>query len=109
MELDIIELCKGISAVLAAAGSITTIVVVIVKWFNKQNQQSKDIDALRAHHDEDNQKIAKELTSIKDELCILSYAMLASLDGLKQQGCNGNVTRAHNMLEKHLNQRAHDQ
>lgn len=52
---------------------------------------------------------AEERRMIKDELCILSYAMLAALSGLKQQGCNGDVTEAHSRLEKHLNQQAHGQ
>ena len=35
--------------------------------------------------------------------------MLASLDGLMQLNCNGNVTKAHGRLEKHLNKQAHGQ
>ena len=38
-----------------------------------------------------------------------SKTMLASLDGLMQLHCNGNVTKAHDRLEKHLNQQAHGQ
>lgn len=44
----------------------------------------------------------KKLTEHSEEL-------LASLDGLMQLHCNGNVTKAHGMLEKHLNQAAHGQ
>lgn len=54
-------------------------------------------------------KQSDDMKEMQDELCLISYAMLACLDGLKQQGCNGAVTEAHNKLEKHLNQRAHDQ
>ena len=46
---------------------------------------------------------------IKWILCVISYAMLASLDGLMQLHCNGNVTKAHGRLEKHLNKQAHGQ
>ena len=49
-----------------------------------------------------------EIEEIKKEQCVLCYAILATLDGLKQLGANGNVTDAHEKLEKHLNQSAHD-
>ena len=50
-----------------------------------------------------------EFKRVKDELCVLAYSLLAVLDGLKQQGCNGEVTKAHASLEKYLNQKAHGQ
>ena len=31
---------------------------------------------------------------MEDELCLLTYAVLACLKGLKEQGCNGPVTEA---------------
>lgn len=72
-----------------------------------------DVKTLSAHHESDmksaKEREAEELQMIKDELCVLSYAMLAALSGLKQQGCNGDVTEAHSRLEKHLNQQAHGQ
>ena len=40
---------------------------------------------------------------------LITYAQLACLKGLKEQGCNGPVTEALNRLEKHLNQAAHHQ
>lgn len=71
----------------------------------------KEIADLRAYHEADmettREEEAEEWRTIKDELCILSYAMLAALSGLKQQGCNGDVTEAYSMLEKHLNKQAH--
>ena len=55
------------------------------------------------------QNETEELQAVKDELCVISFALLAALDGLKQRGANGNVTKAHNELEKHLNKQAHGQ
>ncbi len=49
-----------------------------------------------------------EIENIKKEQCIMCYGLLATLDGLKQLGANGNVTDAYQKLEKHLNQSAHD-
>lgn len=71
------------------------------------------VESLRSYHEKDmndtRRQETEEMQAIKDELCILSYAMLAALSGLKQQGCNGDVTEAHSRLEKHLNQQAHGQ
>ena len=44
----------------------------------------------------------------KKEQCVICYGLLATLDGLKQLGANGNVSDAYQRLEKHLNQSAHE-
>ncbi len=79
----------------------------------KVDEIDKKVESLRTYHekdmDETRRQETEEMQAIKDELCILSYAMLAALSGLKQQGCNGDVTEAHSRLEKHLNQQAHGQ
>lgn len=49
-----------------------------------------------------------EIQNIKKEQCIICFALLATLDGLKQLGANGGVTEAHQKLGKHLNQSAHN-
>lgn len=71
------------------------------------------VENLRTYHETDmdaaKRRESEEMQAIKNELCILSYAMLAALSGLQQQGCNGDVTEAHSRLEKHLNQQAHGQ
>ena len=40
---------------------------------------------------------------------LICYGLLACLQGLKEQGCNGPVTEAMNRMETHLNQAAHDE
>lgn len=105
----VIKLSAFVAAVLALWG----IIYAVIKWFQKQEKQSTDIAALKALHEADmeaaRKKETEDMQAIKDELCVLSYAMLASLDGLQQLHCNGNVTKAHERLEKHLNQQAHNQ
>lgn len=86
-------------------GGIATVcglIYAFVRWLLRQNKQSTDIEALRKHHEDDQNKL-------KEELCVITYALFAALDGLKQQGCNGAVTSAHEMLQKHINKSAHDQ
>ena len=111
MQIDIDVILK-FATLLGALGAIWAVAYRFIKWFQKQEQQTADIAALRALHIADinatQSKESADMQTVKEELCVLSYAMLAALDGLKQQGCNGEVTRAHNMLEKHLNKQAHN-
>lgn len=104
MLITIESVGSFIGLIAGIIGGITLIcgtVYAFVKWLLKQNKQSDDIKALRKHHEDDQAKL-------KDELCVISYALLATLDGLKQLNCNGEVTKAHTTLQKHLNQSAHD-
>lgn len=109
MANTLIILGSVVTAILTIGG----VAVAIIKWVLNQNKQSEDIDALKKKHDEDmaatKEQEKADVQAIKDELCVLSYAMLAALDGLKQLHCNGEVTKAHDRLEKHLNQTAHGQ
>jgi len=102
-----------LGSVVTAILTIGGVAVAIIKWVLNQNKQSDDIVALKKKHDEDmaatKEQEKADVQAIKDELCVLSYAMLAALDGLKQLHCNGEVTKAHDRLEKHLNQTAHGQ
>lgn len=128
---DIITALISCGAGAAIATGVMSIILYKIKRADTkedaEDQQSKDIVELRKEigevkaevsnlkklHEDDmvaaHDEHAEELKGIRDELCILSYAMLASLDGLKQLHCNGNVSKAHDMLEKHLNQQAHGQ
>lgn len=85
----------------------------IAKWIFAQNKQTEEIAELKKQHEEDMENFHKQEAEknklIQDELCVISYALLAALDGLKQQGSNGEVTKAHEKLEKHINQQAHGQ
>lgn len=49
----------------------------------------------------------KEIKQIQSEQCMLTFCMMATLDGLQQLGCNGKVTEARERLDKHLNKQAH--
>lgn len=75
-------------------GALTVIggaLIAIYKWIMNQNKQDKDIK------------------SMKSELCLLTYGLLACLKGLKEQGCNGPVTEAIEKIEKSINKQAHEQ
>lgn len=111
--MEAVEIIIAIGGVATALTAIWAIVYGITKWVHKQNTQSTDIEALEKKHDADTKMLREEeqeeFKRVKDELCVLAYSLLAVLDGLKQQGCNGEVTKAHASLEKYLNQKAHGQ
>ena len=88
------------AAVLTAGITIAVSFAKIVRWVDKQKQQTQDIEALRDTHNGD-------MDSMKQEQTLIVYGLLACLKGLKEQGCNGPVTEAINKIEKHLNQKAH--
>ena len=83
------------STIITAASVITALVVIfssvfaVYRWYLNQNKQDEEIKQL------------------KEEQCLICYGLLSCLDGLKQLGANGNVTAAHEKLEKHINQTAH--
>lgn len=91
-----------LSKIIGAAGIICGVVTAFIKWLSKQEKQSEDIEKLHKRHDED-------LKSVQEELCVVNYAVLASLDALMQRGYGGNVAEAHGKLQKHINNKAHRQ
>lgn len=104
---------------LITAGSVLTAAALLisrfakgVRWFDKQEKQSKDIADLRKQHEEDVAELKNELTEEmrknNSELQLLTYGVLACLKGLQEKGCNGPVTEAVNKIEKYLNQKAHE-
>lgn len=112
------------AAVLGALGVFWKMWKSVDRFVARQKDQDKELVEIRADHKESidkiNQSIAtsianvtktndKNLSEIREELTLITYAQLACLKGLKEQGCNGPVTEALNKLEKHLNQAAHHQ
>ena len=100
------------------AGSVVTATVLLVqrfakgvRWFDKQEKQSTDIEELKHQHDVDveklENKVAEEIRRNNEELQILTRGILACLKGLQEKGCNGPVTEAAQEIENHLNTKAH--
>lgn len=83
---------QAIITAAAFVGAISTLLGALFaayRWYQRQNEQDGDIKAM------------------KEEMCLLTYGVLACLQGLKEQGCNGSVTAAIDKIEKHINQEAH--
>ncbi len=65
---------------------------------------TKDIEELKKRTNEQDTEIKES----KAERLILLRAQLASLKGLKEQGCNGPVTQAINDIENYLINKSHN-
>lgn len=101
------------------AAAVTTAAILLiqrfakgVRWFDRQEQQSTDIESLRAKHEVDmaalKEVLATDMEGINKEQQLLTYGVLACLKGLQEKGCNGPVTEAINKIEKYLNAKAHE-
>jgi H+/gluconate symporter-like permease len=87
-------------SVIAAVVAIVAYFAKAVRWVDKQNEQDEEIKKLKQHHEED-------IKSLKEEQSLLIEGILACLLGLKEQGCNGPVTKAIEKYNTYLNEKAH--
>lgn len=101
------------------AGAVITAAILLVqrfargvRWFDRQEQQSTDIEKLKSQHEADvemlENELAAEIRKNNVELQILTRGILACLKGLQEKGCNGPVTETANEIEQYLNQKAHE-
>lgn len=94
---------EDIIAFVALMGAIATIfgvIFAIYRWYLHQKDQDKLIEKMRKEQ-------SKEIAEVKAEQQLLTYGILACLNGLKQLNCNGVVTEAQDKISKHINQQAH--
>lgn len=87
-------------AFMGAIGAIFGAIFAVYRWYLHQQEQDKQISQMCA------EKTA-EIAELKKEQQLLTYGILACLDGLKQLNCNGSVTEAQDKIAKHLNAQAH--
>ena len=99
------------AAFIAAIGGIWAVVRKLVRFIDRQQAQDEEIAHNREERNEQIDKLQEkhdaDVRAIKEEQTLLVYGQLACLKGLKEQGCNGPVTEAIKMIEKHLNKEAH--
>ena len=88
-------------AVVSAIGVLLGVVLKVHKWYLAVYELKQEVAELRAHHQAD-------VHSIKEENCLICYALSACLDGLQQLGANHTVPLAKDKLDKYLNQQAHE-
>lgn len=81
--------------VVAIAGFITAALVLLRTVTDRHDREQKW------------DQCEKDIKQVKEEQCMLTYCMMATLDGLHQLGCNGKVTEARSQLDKFMNKQAH--
>ena len=81
----------ALAELLTALGVIGGVILWCIKFVQRSRRQHEELKAIRR------------------EQTLICYGLLACLQGLKEQGCNGPVTEAMNRMETHLNQAAHDE
>lgn len=94
-SITLSQLLQVSGIIVAAWGGYKVILEIIAKINSKHDQIQK--------WDE----YDKQIKAIKEEQCLLTFGMLATLDGLKQLNCNGKVTEARDKIDRHLNKIAH--
>lgn len=127
--METLEFISKCLQVITGISFLVGLIYAFFRWLIKQNHQTDEIEANDKHIEEVEQECEKHieevekecidkidslktetderLNSIQKEQTLICYGVLASLKGLKEQGCNGPVTEAIDMLEKHLNVQAH--
>lgn len=94
------EMILQVAALIGVFAGLGATAYKVVQWLERQKAQDAEIAELKRRHEADIEEIEKEQ-------CVMCYTLLAVLDGLMQQGANGEVTKAHEKLQKHLNKTAH--
>lgn len=98
MEIDILKL----AAIITALSVIFGVIIGGYKMYDKLIDNNKELERRVAELEKQNQSINKESA-------LIIYALGACLNGLHQQGCNGEVTKAMNKINKYINNAAHGQ
>lgn len=85
----------------------------IVTKFNQRLDEINDdfnerIDTINEKIDENHTDTESKIQELNARMLILTRSVSAVLDGLKQQGCNGQVTKAKEELDAFLMERAYD-
>lgn len=89
--------------IIMLAGFAITLIGAIyagITWYNKQIQTKQETKQRNEQQDSD-------IARLKDENCLIVYALSACLDGLEQLGANHTVPKAKNELDKYINKQAH--
>lgn len=98
------EALEIIAVIVAVVGGLKALEWIYEK-FTGAHDRAQKWDGYEKEDSEINAKIQQ----IQAEQCMLTYCMMATLDGLHQLGCNGKVTEARTELDKFMNKQAHNQ
>ena len=85
---------------------------IVTKFNHRLDEMNDDfnerIDVINSKIDENHCDTESKIQELNARMLILTKSVSAVLDGLKQQGCNGQVTKAKEELDAFLMERAYD-
>lgn len=85
---------------------------IVTRFNNRLDEINEDfnerIDIINEKIDENHTDTESKIQELNARMLILTRSVSAVLDGLKQQGCNGQVTKAKEELDAFLMERAYD-
>ena len=97
------EALEVIAVIVAVVGGLKA-----VEWVYQQITTTHDRAQKWDNSEARDTEINAKIQQIQVEQCMLTYCMMATLDGLHQLGCNGKVTEARTKLDKFMNMQAHN-
>ena len=85
---------------------------IVTRFNHRLDEMNEDfnerIDVINNKIDENHCDTESKIQELNARMLILTRSVSAVLDGLKQQGCNGQVTKAKEELDAFLMERAYD-
>ena len=97
-SLDLSDLIIKAGAILSALAVIVGAFTAMFRLIEKHKKEA-----------ERNKRQDQDIAAIKKEQSLLVRAVRGCLDGLHQQGCNGEVTKSIKEIDDYLNNAAHKQ
>lgn len=97
---SIVAIIGAIAALITGIGTIIAVPKAIINARDKKREKER----LAIEKD---QKQDADIQKLKEENSLIVYGLSACLDGLQQLGCNHNVTKAKDKIDKYINQQAH--
>lgn len=91
-----------VNTIISCASLITALGIIFgcVKAYFKQTDKWNG-------YDEQIKNIEEQIQGLRDEQLMQTHVLWATLEGLHQLGCNGEVTQARNELNEYLNVQTH--
>lgn len=107
-DLNINVIIISTATLISALGVIAAFLKSAEKFINRPKENKESMEELKSETNKKFEKVEKDIKGIKKEQVVQTKCLLAIMDGLKQLGCNGEVTEAKNELSDYLLSQAHD-
>lgn len=99
---DIQTFINALAALITSLGIIFAVCYSVYKFLNKPKENKETMDEYKKETDKRMENFEKEIKSIKKDLTIQTKCLLAIMDGLKQLGADGEVTKCSTELNEHV-------